>query len=226
MEPAATGNIREVRMKVNNMIMMVAMCGLVLLSYGNGGGSTHVLSAFNAFLDEPYFRQPKSIGRVLEFGLPHRIRETPSFTNLVAVISNEVGECFGDWKALATNNLNRALFRTALAESGPDVYTCFVTNALDKSALQGMGYGSLELVEYMSAVCTRLENYYMLNYAQPGISNLWLRARAIFEAKGLPDSVKWVDEVLSGERRWMYDHLDSIDYGPGVYPKPYEDGTW
>lgn len=213
-------------MKVNSMIVVVVMCWLAPSSYGGDVGDTHVLSAFNAFLDDPYFRHPKSTGRVLEFGLPHEMRKISSFTNLVAAISNGIGGCFGEWKVLATNDLNRALFRTALAESGPDVYTCFVTNALDKSALQTMGYGSLELVEYMGAFCTRLENYYMLNYAQPGVSNLWLRARTIFEAKGLSNSVRWVDEVLSGERRWMYDHLDSIDYGLGSYPKPYKDGTW
>ncbi len=188
-------------MKVNSMIMAVMSCGLALSALC---GEDAVLSAFSCFLEEPYFRRPKSTGRVLEFGLPDRIRETPSFTNLVTVISNEVGGCFDDWKVLATNNLNRALFRTALAESGPEVYTCFVTNALDKSALQSMGYGSLELVEYMGAACTRLENYYMLNYDQPGVSNLWLRARAIFATKGLSESVEWTDRILSGEAKTDY----------------------
>ena len=188
-------------MKVNSMVITVMACGLAL-SAQCGGDS--VLSAFNSFLQEPYFRRPKSTGRVLEFGLPDRIRETPSFTNLVTVISNDVGGCFDDWKVLATNNLNRAIFRTALAEAGPAVYTFFVTNALDKSALQTMGYGVLELEAYMDAACTKLEDYYMLNYDKPGISNLWLKARSIFKTKGLSDSVEWVDRILSGEEKADY----------------------
>lgn len=127
------------------------------------GGCGSLAEAFQAFFMELCFRQHSADIGVLEFGLPDSFRKGPSFTNLVAVISNGVGDCFGDWRELATNNLNHVLFRTALAESGPDVYTCFVTNALDKSALQTMEYGGLELEGYPDAACTRIENYYMLN---------------------------------------------------------------
>ena len=190
-------------MKLNSVVKGIALvASLVALPLQGVTGT--VQKAFQEFLREPYFRQHNADMGVLEYGIPQQVRATPSFTNLVAAISNEVNGCFADWKVLATNDLNRALFRTALAESGPGIYTRFVTNALDKSALQAMEYGGLELEEYMDAACTRLEDYYMLNYSQPGISNLWLRARAIFEAKGLSDSVKWVDDILSGEAKKEY----------------------
>ncbi len=190
-------------MKPNNLVKNIVLAvSLMAGQLCSGGGN--LKESFQSFLEESYFRRHNAALGVLEYGLPDRIRETPSFTNLVTVISNEVGGCFEDWKVLATNDLNRALFRTALAEAGPTVYTCFVTNALDKSALQTMGYGVLELEEYMDAACTKLEDYYMLNYDKPGVSNLWLKARAIFKTKGLSDSVEWVDRILSGEEKADY----------------------
>ena len=190
-------------MKPNNMVKNIVLAvSLMAGQLCSGGGN--LKESFQSFLEESYFRRHNAALGVLEYGLPDRIRETPSFTNLVTVISNEVGGCFEDWKSLATNDLNRALFRIALAEAGPDVYTHFVTNALDKSALQTVGYGGFELVEYMGAACTRLENYYMLNYDQPVVNNLWLRARTIFEAHSLSNSVRWVDRILSGEAKSDY----------------------
>ena len=137
-------------MKPNNMVKNIVLAvSLMAGQLCSGGGN--LKESFQSFLEESYFRRHNAALGVLEYGLPDRIRETPSFTNLVTVISNEVGGCFEDWKSLATNDLNRALFRIALAEAGPDVYTHFVTNALDKSALQTVGYGGFELVEYMGA---------------------------------------------------------------------------
>lgn len=49
----------------------------------------------------------------------------------------------------------------------------------------------------------------MINYDQPGMSNLWLRARAIFAAKGLSDSVEWVNRLLS--RRSFSDRINRMD---------------
>lgn len=193
-------------MKPKNSVSKSIVLVAVLMALQLCGGGGDFKESFQSFLGEPYFRQHNATMSVLEYGIPRQVMETPSFINLVSVISNKVGGCFEDWKEIATNDLNRVLFRTALAESGPDVYTCFVTNALEKSALQTMGYGGLELEEYMSGPCTRLENYYMLNYEQPGISNLWLKARAVFKAQGLSDSVKWADRILSGEEK--ADHLE------------------
>lgn len=190
-------------MKPNNVVKnIVFVVNLMAGQLCSGGNS--LKESFQAFLEESYFRRHNAALGVLEYGLPQQVKGMSSFTNLVIVISNEVGGCFEDWKCLATNDLNRALFRIVLAEAGPDVYTRFVTNALDKSALQTVGYGGFELVEYMGAACTRLENYYMLNCDQSVVNNLWLRARAIFETNGLSNSVEWVDRILSGEEKADY----------------------
>lgn len=210
-------------MKMNSLFRMaIVVCGLS--SFCGKAGT--VQNAFRAVLDEPYFRGRRSVGRVVEFGVPDELLKTRTFGNLVVALSNDSVNCFSNWKLLATNDLTRMVFRTALAESGPSVYTVLLTNMLTTVDAKPTKEGLEDVSDCIGPATTRLENYYMLNFAQPGISNLWLSARKIFSSGGRDDWVKWVDEVLSGERRWMYDHLDSIDYGLGPYPKPYKDGTW
>ena len=212
-------------MKANSLFgATIVVCGIALSSLS--AKSETVQEAFQAFLDEPYFRGRRSAGCVVEFGVPDDMRNTQTFGTLVTALSNDSVNCFANWKSLATNELTRMVFRTALAESGPDVYTILLTNMLFTANGNSTKADASEIADCISPACTRLENYYMLNYVQPGISNLWLRARVIFSEGGRSVWVSWVDEVLSGERRWMYDHLDSIDYGLGARPKPYKDGTW
>ena len=159
----------------------------------------------------------------MNYGMPPVLKSSASFGRLVAALSNECGGCFATWTAVGTNDFTREVFRIALAESGPTVYTPFLTNLLLAVERNPTAGGVTEVAYSIGAACTKLENYYMLNYAQPEVGDLWLRARKLFKADGRSDSVEWADEVLSGRRRREYDEFDCLDYGPG---RPYKDGTW
>lgn len=203
---------------------MGCMIGFLFLSAlsPSMGGET-VREAFSTFMGESYFRRRNAQSRVMNYGMPPVLKSSASFGRLVAALSNECGGCFATWTAVGTNDFTREVFRIALAESGPTVYTPFLTNLLLAVERNPTAGGVTEVEYSLGAACTKLENYYMLNYAQPEVGDLWLRARKLFKADGRSDSVEWADEVLSGRRRREYDEIDCLDYGPG---RPYKDGTW
>lgn len=215
------------RMKLTDRRMvrwMVLGAGLVGLPCGAAESS---VAAFGEFLREPYFRKRGVEFAVLDYGLFPEVRARPSFGRLVAALSNECGGCFATWTAVGTNDFTRKVFRIALAESGPTVYTPFLTNLLLAVERNPTAEGVTEVERSIDPGCSKLEYYYTLNYAQPEVRDLWLRARKLFKADGRSDSVEWADEVLSGERRREYDECDFIDYGPSaVIRRPYKDGTW
>lgn len=202
-------------------VLVVLRVGLS--SFGACVAAEPSVAAFGEFLREPYFRRRVSEFTVLDYGLFPKVRARPSFGRLVSALSNECGGCFATWTAVGTNGFTREVFRIALAESGPTVYTPFLTNLLLKVERNPTAEGVTEVEYSLGAACTKLENYYMLNYAQPEVRDLWLRARELFRAAGRSGSVRWADEVLSGRRRREYDELDYLDYGSG---QPYKDGTW
>ena len=147
---------------------MGCMIGFLFLSAlsPSMGGET-VREAFSTFMGESYFRRRNAQSRVMNYGMPPVLKSSASFGRLVAALSNECGGCFATWTAVGTNDFTREVFRIALAESGPTVYTPFLTNLLLAVERNPTAGGVTEVEYSLGAACTKLENYYMLNYAQP-----------------------------------------------------------
>ena len=87
---------------------------------------------------------------------------------------------------------------SALKNEGISELVKLTVNAADKK----------ELVQPVR-FCTKLENYLMLNYSVPGISNLWVMSREIYSQGNRTNQVEWVDEVLSGKRKWEWENIDN-----------------
>jgi hypothetical protein len=173
-------------------------------------GQAEVISSnFQSLLSHSYFKHKSAELRLVNYGVPNRVLESQEFEDFTLSISNDLSGCLSVWQKVATNSINCILFRSALAKCGPEKYTSFITNALVQNAFSVTTNKQDELFWYMSGACTPMNNYFMLNYSVPGISNLWLAVRKFYSQNNQTNQVEWVDDVLSGKRKWEWENINN-----------------
>ena len=173
-------------------------------------GQAEVISNnFQSLLAHSYFKHKSAELRLVNYGVPDKVLESQEFKDFTLSISNDLSGCLSTWQQVATNPINCILFRSALAKCGPAKYTSFITNAIGRNAFSMTTNKQDELFWYMSGACTPMNNYFMLNYSVPGISNLWVMAREIYSQGNQTNQVKWVDDVLSGKRKWEWENIEN-----------------
>lgn len=185
------------------------LLGMTVSTFG-----VDILQAYTNLLVTSEIKARHTESQFENWGVPRDVATSQGYKDFITVLSNATVDAqYGYYQSL-TNNASRVIFLSALTECGTNCYFNFVrqrilSSKLSLSSASGDTQNNESLDECLSPSSTKLENYLMLNYLVPGISNLWVMAREIYSQSNQTNQVEWVDEVLSGKRKWEWEKIDN-----------------
>ena len=186
-----------------------ALFGITASTFG-----VDILQAYTNLLVTSKIQARYTEAQFENWGVPREVETSQGYKAFITVLSNATVDAqYGYYQSL-TNNASRIIFLSALTECGTNCYFNFVrqrvlSSRLSLSSALGDAQNDESLDECLSPSSTKLENYLMLNYSVPGISNLWVMSREIYSQGNQTNQVEWVDEVLSGKRKWEWENIDN-----------------
>lgn len=191
-----TVGVENKTMKTNNRIAILFCMMMAGCCFASGMAVRNAISNLVSFCAESDMDDARSIN---EWGFSFAVRRTSTFTNACAVVLNNWQYAMDDWAYYATNSEARLFFKNLCGFAGTNTLIGVWNRMLDISSANTNACTPMTVMELHDAPATPLEDFVMLHYDNPTISNCLMRTRLLFPAGS--DERSYYDMVLSGEQK-------------------------
>ena len=183
-------------MKIERIALRSLAFALTLSAFACG----EIDNALNQVLTNSSVSARRVALSIPEFGVSPRLYSEGAFTNLVAIVDSKIQDCDAQYISTLTNNVRRAIFVAALTRCGAETYRTSIVrwfgNSIDISI-----HDTDVLEGFIFPAGTELENYIDMHYDAPGISNVLINVKNIYQATSNAVVVTAIEKSLSGDTR-------------------------
>ena len=151
-----------------------------------------------------------SVSSIEQWGFSSRLKESGVMTNAYMALSNNWQYAMNDWTFYSTNAVARQFFVNLCGFAGTNTLIGVWNRMLDINATNANACPPMLILRLHNAPSSPLEEYVVLHYDNPAISNCLLRTRLMH-----PQGTAWCqfyDEVLSGERKRDWEDEHSVNW--------------
>ena len=108
--------LRKIRSMKRHVVILFVLC--VFYAFANQA----VDDALQSVIQNGCLSNPRAAGQIEEWGVPERLFQEPSFTNLVSILNQELVNCDFAYVNALTGTVKRAAFVAALTKCGNVAY--------------------------------------------------------------------------------------------------------
>ena len=193
-------------MKTNNRIAILFCMMMAGCCFADGMAVRNAITNLASFCAASNMDDARSIK---EWGFSFAVRRTIPFANACAAVSNNWQYAMDDWAYYSTNTEARLFFRNLCGFAGTNTFIGVWNKMLDIASADTNACSPMTVFWLHAAPATPLENYEILHYDNPAISNCLIRTRKLH-----PTDSEWrqlYDEILSGERKRDWEDEQSVN---------------
>ena len=194
-------------MKTNNRIAILVCMMMAGCCFASGMAVRNAINDLHTFC---VTSKTESVATIREWGFFDDLYDKAPFTNACAVVSNNWQYAMDDWAYYSKNTEARLFFRNLCGFAGTNTFIGVWNKMLDIASADTNACSPMTVFWLHAAPATPLENYEILHYDNPAISNCLIRTRKLH-----PAGSEWCqlyDEILSGERKRDWEDEQSVNW--------------
>ena len=186
--------LRKIRSMKRHVVILFVLC--VFYAFANQA----VDDALQSVIQNGCLSNPRAAGQIEEWGVPERLFQEPSFTNLVSILNQELVNCDFAYVNALTGTVKRAAFVAALTKCGNVAYHDSLVRWFGQESLPAAANVKVCKM-FVFPLGTNMEDYMDMHFDAPGISNVLNNVKHLHQGAGDSADVAAIDWILSGNSK-------------------------